>query len=157
MNIIFRYLTFFALLQVAWSSETASKLHGSWLSDGKATNSYFSEHAKLTDQQNRLFPKFFGRAVFTFNPDGSGTIKMEAVILPKKDGGDLNLAASETAFKYQILGETESQIVIKTTLAEPMFNEYPFTILKFHDADTYSVSLSDGIADINGREFFKRR
>jgi hypothetical protein len=28
--------------------------------------------------------------------------------------------------------------------------------MKFHDENTYSVSLSDGIASINGREFFTR-
>ena len=41
-------------------------------------------------------------------------------------------------------------------MGEEFLDGYPFAILKFHDQDTYSVSLSNGIAEINGREFFKR-
>ena len=59
-------------------------------------------------------------------------------------------------FKFELLGEAQSQIVIKTTLGAAPLDTYPFAILKIHDQDTYSVSLSDGIAEINGREFFKR-
>jgi hypothetical protein len=98
----------------------------------------------------------FGRAVITFNPNGTGKMKMSAAKMPKKDGGELELPATEISFRFEILGETDSQIVIKSTSEEPLFADFPFAILKLHDANTYSVLLSDGITEINGREFFKR-
>jgi hypothetical protein len=151
-----RYLLLIALAQASCSSEPSSKLYGSWRSNAKATNEYIAKHSKLSDYQRMALSKLFGRAVVTFNPDGSGSITMEATTIPKKNGGQFELASSKTDFRFELLGEAESQVVIRTTLGQALFDNYPFAILKLHDQDTYSVSLSDGITEINGREFFER-
>jgi len=156
MNALLRYLPLFALLQVACSSARTSKLYGAWRSDAGATKAYLAKHAKLTDYQKQIFSRLFGKTVITFNPDGSGGIKVEAIALPKRDGGQLNVPASERSFTYSVLGESDSQIVIAMVSGEPLFDDYPFAVLKFHTVDTYSVSLSEGLTDINGREFFNR-
>lgn len=98
----------------------------------------------------------FGRVVITFNQNGTGTMKMSAAKIPKKGGGIIELQAENFNFKYEIIGESKSQIVIKLTAGEAFIADYPFSILKFHDDNNYSVLLSDGITELNGREFFKR-
>jgi len=143
-------------LQAACAGDRTSKLYGSWSSDAAATKDYLTNHALLTEYQKKAIPMLFGRAVVTFKPDGTGVMKMDAARIPKKDGGELDLAATEIKFRFEILGETESQIVIKSTSDNPIFDDFPFEILKLHDPNTYSVMLSDGITEINGREFFKR-
>ena len=143
-------------LQAACAGDRTSKLYGSWSSDAAATKDYLTNHALLTEYQKKAIPMLFGRAVVTFKPDGTGVMKMDAARIPKKDGGELDLAATEIKFRFEILGETETQIVIKSTSDNPIFDDFPFAILKLHDLNTYSVMLSDGITEINGREFFKR-
>lgn len=152
---MFRILHFTLLTLPALAGDVPS-LTGAWRSDAVATNAYLDKHAKLNDYQKKVFATFFGRAVVTFRADGTGTILMEATTIPKKDGGQLELEATESDFTFKVLGAAESQVVIKSDMGEQLFDGYPFAILKFHDQDTYSVSLSDGIAEINGREFFKR-
>lgn len=143
-------------LLTACAGEQKSTLYGSWSSDASATKDYLTKHALLNEYQKKAFPMLFGRAVVTFRPDGTGVMKMGAVRIPKKDGGELDMATTEIKFKFEILGETASQIVIKSTSDEPLFADFPFSLIKIHDANTYSIMLSDGITDINGREFFKR-
>jgi hypothetical protein len=133
-----------------------SKIFGAWHSDAEATNADLAKFAQLNDFQKKALPALFGRATITFNRDGSGSIEMQAAKFPKMDGGEIDVPASKTSFRFEILGEAESQIVIKSTSEEVIFRDHPFAILKLHDEDTYSVSLSDGIAMIYGREFFKR-
>jgi hypothetical protein len=150
------FLIILVSLHAVCAEEKTSKLYGSWSSDAIATKAYLTSYAVLNEYEKKAFPMLFGRAVITFNPNGTGTMKMGAAKIPKKDGGELELAATEISFKFEILGETDSQIVIKSTSEEPLFADFPFSILKLHDANTYSVMLSDGITEINGREFFKR-
>jgi hypothetical protein len=150
-------LLLFALFSAsALAGNEVPSLIGSWRSDVEATNAYLDKHAKLNDYQKKVFANFFGRAVVTFRADGTGTILMQAITIPKNDGGQLDLGATESDFTFKVLDSAESQIVIKSDMGEELFDGYPFAILKFHDQDTYSISLSDGIAEINGREFFKR-
>ena len=149
-------ITIFALAQICCAKEHASKLYGSWSSDADATKAYLTSYAVLNEYQKKAFPMLFGRAVITFMPNGTGKMKMSAAKIPKKDGGELDLPATEISFKFEILGETDSQVVIKSTSEQPLFVDFPFAILKFHDTNTYSVLLSDGVTEINGREFFKR-
>lgn len=152
-----RYLPLALTMMLAsCAGEQTSKLYGSWSSDAAATKDYLTNHALLNEYQKKAFPRLFGGAVVTFRPDGSGVMTMGAVRIPKKDGGELDLAATEKKFRFEILGETASQIVIKFTSDESLFADFPFSLIKFHDANTYSVMLSDGITEINGREFFKR-
>ena len=140
----------------ALASENIPSLVGTWRSDGEATNAYLEKHAKLTELQKKAFAAFFGKSVVTFRADGSGTIFLPARTMPKKDGGQLNLAATEFDFTFKVLDSADSQIVIKSDVGKELIDGYPFAILKFHGPDTYSVSLSDGLGEINGREFFKR-
>lgn len=157
MNHMLRYLLLtLAMMHSVHAEEQKSKLYGAWSSDAVATKAYLTTHAVLDEYQKKAVPMLFGRAVVTFSQDGTGIMKMSAGRIPKKDGGELELAATEINFKFEILGETDSQIVIKSTSDEPFFDDFPFAILKIHDANTYSVMLSDGITEINGREFFKR-
>ena len=150
-------LLLFALFSAsALAADEVPSLIGSWRSDAVATNAYLDKHAKLNDYQKKVFAKFFGRAVITFRANGSGTILMESITIPKRAGGQLDLKATESDFSFKVLDSAESQIIIKSNMSEEFLDEYPFAILKFHDQDTYSVSLSNGIAEINGREFFKR-
>lgn len=151
-----RFLLLALSAQLACAEEKASVLHGSWRSDAEATNDYLSKHAKMEDFQRKKLALFFGRATVTFKPDGSGSIRMAARTIPTKEGGEIELTEGMTEFTYRILGETESQIVIESFTGEALTDAHPFAVLKLHDRDTYSVSLSDGIAEINGREFFKR-
>ncbi|WP_411827795.1 hypothetical protein [Luteolibacter sp. AS25] len=153
---MFRILLFVILIQAAYSGEPASRLYDSWKSDAAATNAYLGKHANLNEMQKRIFSDFFGKSVITFRPDGSGFIELASNSFTMEDGRVRELPASKTDFTFKILDEAESQIVIRTTFAEGIFTDHPFAILKLHDADTYSVSLSDGFAEINGREFFKR-
>jgi hypothetical protein len=150
------FLIILASLHAVCAEKKTSKLYGSWSSDAIATKEYLTSYAVLNEYEKKAFPMLFGRAVITFNPNGTGTMKMSAAKIPKMDGGELELAATEVSFKFEILGETDSQIVIKSTSEEPLFADFPFSILKLHDANTYSVMLSDGITEINGREFLKR-
>jgi hypothetical protein len=151
-----RTLILFLLAQTCCSSAEDSKIYGSWHSDAEATSANLAKFAKLNEFQKKAFPSVFGRATITFNRDGSGTIEMKAAKFPKMDGSEIDVPASKTEFRFEILGEAESQIVIKSTSEEVIFQDHPFAILKIHDDDTYSVSLSDGIAMIYGREFFTR-
>ncbi|NLT70742.1 MAG: hypothetical protein GXX91_08610 [Verrucomicrobiaceae bacterium] len=151
-----RFLIFTLFSLPALAGDQVPSLIGAWRSDAEATNAYLDKHAKLNDYQKKVFATFFGRAMVTFRTNGTGTILMKATTLPKKDGGQLELEATESDFTFKVLDAAESQIVIKSDMGEEIFDGYPFAILKFHDQDTYSVSLSDGIAEINGREFFKR-
>lgn len=138
------------------AADEGSILIGSWRSDAEATNAYLDKHAKLNHHQKKVFSKIFGRVMVTFKADGTGSLLMAAATIPTEDGGQLELEATESDFTYKVLDVAESQIVIKSKMGEKLFDGYPFAILKFHDQDTYSVSLSDGISEINGREFFKR-
>lgn len=157
MKKILQYLLLtLATMHAVSAEEQKSKLYGSWSSDAVATKAYLTSHALLNEYQKKAIPMLFGRAVFTFRPDGTGIMKMSAVRIPKKDGGELELAATEINFKFEIIGETDSQIVIKSSSDEPVFDDFPFALLKLHDANTYSVMLSDSNTEINGREFFKR-
>jgi hypothetical protein len=156
MNMIRQLLIALTTVLAACAGEQKSALYGSWSSDASATKDYLTKHALLNEYQKKAFPMLFGRAVITFRPDGTGVMKLGAVRIPKKDGGELDMAATEIKFKFEILGETASQIVIKSISEEPLFADFPFSLIKVHDANTYSVMLSDGITEINGREFFKR-
>jgi len=138
------------------SDKAESKIYGSWHSDAEATNAYLAKYAQLNEFQKKVFTSLFGRATITFNHDGSGFIEMDGGKFPKMDGSEIDVPASKTNFRFEILGEDDSQIVIKTTGEELFFQDHPFAILKLEDENTYSVSLSDGIATINGREFFTR-
>ncbi len=146
--------TFFTLPALA--GDDLPSVIGAWRSDAKATNAYLDKHAKLNEYQKKVFASLFGRALVTFRADGTGSIVLDARTFPTRDGGQLEWEATKADFTFKVLDATESQIVMKSDLGEELFDGYPFAILKFHDQDTYSVSLSDGIADINGREFFKR-
>jgi hypothetical protein len=151
-----RVLLFFVLAQICCSNETESKIYGSWHSDAEATNAYLAKNAQMNEFQKKVFPVLFGRATITFNRDGTGFIEMTAAKFPKMDGTEIDVAASKTDFRFEILGEAKSQIVIRPTSEDDVFQDAPFAILTLHDEDTYSVSLSDGLAMINGREFFTR-
>ena len=151
-----RLLLFALFATSALAGDEVPSIIGSWRSDAEATNAYLKKHAKLSDYQKKVFATFFGRVVVTFRADGTGSFLMEATTVPKKDGGHLDLEATESNFTFKVLDSAESQTVIKSDMGEDLFGGYPFAILKFHDQDTYSVSLSDGISEINGREFFKR-
>jgi hypothetical protein len=144
------------LIQAACAGDKPSRLYGSWSSDAAATDAYLKNHSLLSEYHKKALPMLFGRTVITFNFDGTGVAKTNAARIPKKDGGVLELEAREIKFKFEILGETASQIVIKSISDNPLFTDFPFSIIKLHDANTYSIMLSDGITDINGREFFKR-
>ncbi len=133
-----------------------SAIYGTWHSDAEATNAYLEKYAMLNDFQKKAFKALFGKATITFNRDGSGYLEMEGGKFPKVDGSEVDMPPSRTNFNFEILGEVDSQVVIKSTGAELIFQDHPFAIMKFHDENTYSVSLSDGIASINGREFFTR-
>jgi hypothetical protein len=152
-----RILIILTLTQALYAGETASKLYGSWKSSHKLTKAYLMKFAKLDAYQKNTLPNFFGNSVITFNRDGTGNIDIKAMSFPKKDGdGEFKLPATKTAFIYKILGESKSQLVIKTETDMELFADFPFAILRFEDPNTYSVSLSDSISDINGREFFTR-
>ncbi|WP_193212843.1 hypothetical protein [Luteolibacter marinus] len=151
-----RFFCFACLVQVARADDKPSALHGSWRSDGEATRAYLDEHAKLDEFQRKMIGLMFGRATVTFKPDGSGSLRMDPMKVPTKEGAELALAESTTGFTYRILGETESQIVIESRFDNAALDAQPFAVLKFDGKDRYSVALSDGIAEINGREFFTR-
>ena len=151
-----RLLILFTLSQLVYSGETASKLYGSWKSDIKLTNEYLNKHAKLNEYQKKVLPRFFSNSVIIFEPDGTGIIKTQEIIVPKLNGKEWKIPATNMKFTYKILGEAENQLVIKTILEKDFFADSPFCIMRFEDSDTYSISVSDGISDINGREFYKR-
>ena len=151
-----RFLIFVLFTLPAFAGDKAPSLLGTWRSDAEATNAYLDKHAKLSDFQKKVFATLFGKSVVTYRADGSGTLSMQARTIPKKDGGQMEVAASDSDFTYKVLDSTDSQIVIKSVVGMEMVDGYPFAIIKFHDQDTYSISLSDGMAEINGREFFKR-
>ncbi len=153
-----RFLTLqLFMLQLVFSSDTESKLYGVWRSDACLTNAHLVRNAKLSEYQKKVFEGFFGLTFLTFNADGTSTVRTKQLVIPKKDGGEQLLPATETNFTFKILGETDSQLVIETTSGDFTFGEHPFAILKFEELDIYSVSLSDGVADLNGREFFIRQ
>lgn len=156
MNTAFRCLLFLTFAQSAFASDKVSKIHGSWQSDGEATNKYLSKNTRLTAHQKKLFPLLFGNAVIVYNPDGTGSITLKAASLPKKEGGMVEAPAKVTSFTYEIVSESGSQVVIKAVWKDPLYDRYPFAILRFDEPDSYSVSLSEGPPDINGREFFTR-
>jgi hypothetical protein len=151
-----RILLFALFSASALAGDEAPSLIGSWHSNTEATNAYFDKYAMLSDYQKKVFTKLFGRTVVTFRADGTGTVLMKAITIPKKDGGQVELEADKSDFTFKVLGSAKSQIVIKSDMGEKLFEGYPFAILKFHDQDTYSISLSDSLTEINGREFFKR-
>ena len=147
----------FLFIQNLSADDIASKLYGTWQSDRDLTSKYLNKYAKLTGYQKEVLPKFFGNSVVIFDPEGIGVIKIKEVIIPKfKNHEEMIFPAVEIKFTYEILGETESQVVIKDTSKEGVLTDIPFSIMKFEDDDTYSISISNGVSDINGREFFKR-
>lgn len=155
-NTMVRFFIFALLSSPVFAENEESKIIGSWRSDAKATHAYLDKHAKFTDYQKKAFANFFGKVVITFKSDGTGTMLTEAFTIPKKGGGEFEMKAANLSFTFKVLDSSESQIVIKSDMKESLFDDYPFALLKFEDDDTYSVSLSDGISEINGREFFKR-
>jgi SET domain-containing protein len=72
------------------------------------------------------------------------------------DSEPIVLEAFNETFTYEILGESESQVVLEITSELPFIDEYPYSLIRFEDENTYSVSLSDSISDLAGREFFVR-
>lgn len=151
-----RLLILFTLTQLAYSGETASKLYGSWKSDITLTSEYLNKHAKLTEYQRKVLPKIFSNSIVTYKSNGTGLIETKEIVIPKQNGEEWKIPAINIGFTYEILGEAANQLVIKTTLKEDLFADSPFCIIRFEESDTYSISISDGISDINGREFFKR-
>ncbi len=151
-----KLLILFILTQLAYSKQTASKIHGEWESDRELTKKYLYKYAKLTEYQKKALPKFFGNSVIIFKPNGSGSVKTQAITIPKQNGEEWKIPETNIEFTYEILGEARDQLVIKIFFQEELFAESPFSLIKFEDSNTYSVSISDGISDINGREFFKR-
>ena len=97
------FLIILASLHAVCAEKKTSKLYGSWSSDAIATKEYLTSYAVLNEYEKKAFPMLFGRAVITFNPNGTGTMKMSAAKIPKMDGGELELAATEVSFKFEIL------------------------------------------------------
>ena len=137
-------------------SRKESKLYGTWRSDSNATIEYLTEFAKLTKLQEKALFSLFGHTTIVFSRDGTGYLETAAWVMENADGEDVEIPEGTVSFTFEILGESDSQIVLRTTSEDGMFEDSPFAVLKFEEPDTYSVSLSDGISSINGREFFKR-
>lgn len=156
MKLTFHIALATVLMLSCHAKDKASKIYGTWSSDREASSDYLLANAKLNDYQKLALPRLFGRMDVTYREDGTGTAFLKAGRIPKKDGGEIVLEETSIDFTFEIIGESESQVIIKTTSGDMLIAECPFSLVRFHDRDTASVAISDGITDINGREFFKR-
>lgn len=81
-----RFLLIACWVRVARADDKPSALHGSWRSEGEATRAYLENHAKLDAFQRKLIGLMFGRATVTFKPDGTGSLRMDAMKVPDPEG-----------------------------------------------------------------------
>ena len=145
-----------SLMVSCYAEEKSSKIYGTWISDREATSEYLLKHAKLDDYQKMVLPIIFGRMEVTYREDGTGTAILKAARIPKRGGGEIHLEQTSIDFTFEIVGESEFQVVTKLTSGNGIMASYPFSLTRFHDRDTTSAAFSDGITNTNGREFFKR-
>ncbi|MDP4624708.1 MAG: hypothetical protein NWT08_06165 [Akkermansiaceae bacterium] len=155
MNITSILIASWVATAPCFASESA--IIGEWKSNGEKTINYLTEHTKLTDQQQRSFKEIFGKNVIIFKPDGTGTMVMPPSTISLIDGKELKLEGRTIEFTYEILGETTTQIVMKSHSENSVIlKNRPFSLITLHGRDSYSVSLDDGITELYGREFFDR-
>ena len=141
-----------------------SKIWGTWKSDKEATLEYIAENTKCSAYRMRYFKAFYGNSEITFNKDGAGSIKIAPYELPLEDGQSLELPASSMDFTYEILEETEVQVVTKLSFSptadlagmDELFRANPCSIAYFPDKDTFWAYASNGFIDIHTREYFSR-
>ncbi|WDE96829.1 hypothetical protein PQO03_02495 [Lentisphaera profundi] len=99
-----------------------------------------------------------------FISQATGYLKIEYVdsktakeFMPKRsfvlNGKKYKMDEYQELVKYEILGFTESSIIIQKT--DEIFGKMIFT-LQFEDDNTYWIYLSSGISTIHGREYFKK-
>lgn len=151
-----RYFLLLSLIVTGCCAAAESKLHGSWKSDLKLTSDYLLKYANLDEHQKKALGILFGKSVITFKPDGTGSIKKESFVIPTKDGARLPMSGGDSTFSYELLGESEGQVVIKLKTEDPSVKKHPFLIMKFHGENVYSIEISENLFDLNGREFFQR-
>ena len=134
-----------------------SKLYGAWERDAEATLKDISEGQQLEPSQEQFLEAWFGcDMVITYRLDGTGTIAMGRYEIPGPDGSEVTVDAAEVEFSFEILGEAESQVVIKVAVEEASVDERPFSLLQFPNRDGYCVTLDQGPFDLKGKEFFRR-
>lgn len=154
-------MKFFALFLVCGSLllpsiQAESKVYGVWKSDIEKTMQYLREKAKVPEDKLPNLEKFFGDSEVRFHRDGTGSFTMGAREYTKADGTVVAVEASRTEFKFKILGESECQVVIQSVSGDMFDSNFPFSLFKFTDQDSYSVNLSDSYSEVPGREFFRR-
>lgn len=149
-------ISIFAVCLVS-CKEQDSKIYGTWQSDGERTWTYLEERTHLSAKQRVSLKSFFGNTSITYNPDGTGMIDQQAFTMDVLDGEPVGMEAHSEEFTFEVVGESEAQVVIRITSDLPLMEGYPYAVMRFENDDTYSVSLSDSISEIPGREFFKRK
>ncbi|WP_156817219.1 hypothetical protein [Rubritalea marina] len=137
--------------------EQHSKIYGTWESDGERTWTYLEERTNLSAKQRVTLKSLFGNASITYNPDGTGMLDQQAFTMDVLDAESLEMEAYSQEFTFEVVGESEAQVVIRITSDLPLVEDYPYAVMRFENNDTYSVSLCDSISEIAGREFFKRK
>lgn len=147
---------FLILAATGYCSDVHSKIHGHWKSDLKQTSEYLQKHSKLDEHQKKGLGILFGRAVITFNADGTGSVVKEEFTIPTDDGRKLPMGGTKSNFSYTVVGESEGQVVVRLLNEDPATAKCPFVVMRFDGRDDYSVEIGDNPFALSGREFFRR-
>lgn len=133
-------------------------MYGTWERDGAATLASVEESMKMNEYQEKALPAMLTSPMrITYRQDGTGAVWLGEYNLPKLDGGEIQIEEVELEFTYEILGESENQVVIKVHGDDPVTEKLPFTLWNFEGPDrTFGVFEASGITNWKGREYFKR-